>query len=163
MGTVGEEDRLQTTVIGDVVNTCSRVEDLTKIYKTPLLITQNTMNQLENPSEFHIRSIGMPYIRGKEEQLELFEVLDAFPEPLRGQKIATLKIFDQAMKQYNLGCFSKAKDLFTECLRICPEDEASKVYIDLIEINIKAQRLSEIQKSSSSNKFKNIRGRSRAE
>ena len=39
LGTLGEEDRMEGSVISDAVNLAARLESLTKLYKTQLLIT----------------------------------------------------------------------------------------------------------------------------
>ncbi|MDM8569726.1 nitrate- and nitrite sensing domain-containing protein, partial [Thiotrichales bacterium HSG1] len=46
-GVIGEEHRLQCTVISDAVNLASRLENATKIYGNDLIISKNTFNKLD--------------------------------------------------------------------------------------------------------------------
>src|SRR5512139_1359024 len=55
IGTVGGPDRMDSTVIGDAVNMTPRIEQSTKIYHAPLLISQNTFYDLTDPSRYDIR------------------------------------------------------------------------------------------------------------
>ena len=77
MGTIGTKRRMDATVIGDVVNTASRIESLTRDNKYHILITKDTYNSLVNKELFSIHDLGSMNLRGKNNPISLYGV-DAF-------------------------------------------------------------------------------------
>jgi adenylate cyclase len=62
-------------VIGDGVNTCSRVEGLNKEFGTTILITQNTYDVVRE--HFECRPMPEAPLKGKTKVPRVFEVLSA--------------------------------------------------------------------------------------
>ncbi|MCK5523852.1 MAG: nitrate- and nitrite sensing domain-containing protein [Thiomargarita sp.] len=76
LGIIGEKSRLQCTVISDAVNLASRVENLTKSYKEPLIITQNTLDHLTFPSQYTIQLIDNLKVKGRAGCVKIFKVVN---------------------------------------------------------------------------------------
>jgi len=128
LGMLGEENRLDGTVISDTVNLASRLEGLTKTYHTPLLVSEFTMNALEDASDFRTRHVGRATIKGKTRPVTIYEVLDAEPDAVAAGKTGTAPRFENALEQYRQGQFREALKGFEECVREVPEDETAQAY-----------------------------------
>lgn len=78
LGTVGEPERMDGTVIADAVNTAARLESLTKRYGVTILASADAIEKsgfAENHPA-HIRLIGTVRAKGKTAAVALYEVFD---------------------------------------------------------------------------------------
>ena len=78
VGSLGSKARLEYGVIGDAVNTASRLESVDK-HRQPsacrVLIAQETLNYLQN--RYEVEAWGALTLKGKAEQVEVFRVIGA--------------------------------------------------------------------------------------
>jgi adenylate cyclase len=130
IGTVGGINRMDSTVIGDAVNLTARLEEATKTYHSPLIISQNTLYDLADQSKYDIRFLDRIRVKGKSQPLSVYEVFNNNPENLRKSKRKSLAIFEKAVACYHLKDISKAIPLFKHCLEISPDDFPSIIYLD---------------------------------
>ncbi|MBW4491845.1 MAG: response regulator [Oscillatoria princeps RMCB-10] len=77
IGTLGSNSRMDSTVIGDVVNTASRLEELTKVYGCGVIVSEAVVSRLTNPSLFDLRFLDRVTPRGKQQALDIYEAICA--------------------------------------------------------------------------------------
>jgi len=78
-GSVGSKERLSYAMVGDPVNTASRIQTLNKTYGTDILISKTTRDLLP-AGRFALASQGRTSLRGKSEMIEVYGVRQEIPE-----------------------------------------------------------------------------------
>lgn len=133
LGTIGGQDRLDCTVIGDPANTAARTEGLTKLYGASLLVTERTHDRLADPGRYTIREVDFVKAKGKEEAIAIYEVLDGEPPERLAAKLASRESFRAALALYRQGDAVRAREAFAAIAEDAPGDGAANLYVNRCE------------------------------
>ena len=133
LGTVGEKNRMEGSVVSDAVNLASRVEALTKLYRVGLLISDKTFLSLPDPTRYAMRIIDSVAVKGKQEPVCIFELFDADPLEIREAKLSTKTRFEEGIFLFFSKHFTEAKHVLQDVHSINPEDEVVELYIKRCE------------------------------
>jgi len=75
LGTIGEQNRIETTVISDSVNIASRLEGLNKKYDSGIIISNDVFLKLKDQKKYNFKNIGSVKIRGKDDPVSVTQVV----------------------------------------------------------------------------------------
>ena len=129
LGTIGEAERMDTTVVSDAVNLASRMEGLTKIYGVSIIISDHSLFQLDQPTKYHFRFLDRVKVKGKQEAVAVFEIFNGDPENIIELKLRTRTNFEKGQLFYHSQEFAKAKTYFEQVLEESPVDIAAQLYL----------------------------------
>ena len=147
VGMVGEANRMQADAVSDNVNLTSRLEGLTKYYGVSFLISEDVFLRLGRPDHYSLRLLDRIVVKGRQEPITIYEVLDAEDEIARSLKLSTLAQYQAGRRFYQQGDWAAACSCFEAVLEVNPGDQTSQLYLG---------RIHQLAKSSARNDWDGI-------
>jgi len=113
-GNIGSYVRMTNTVIGDNVNSASRLEGLTRVYKVPVIVSESVMFEvLQETDEYRFVELDQVQVKGKTIGKRIFwPVPRAEMDPTLEAKVSQYEV---ALQAYYQGRWPEAEVDFRAC------------------------------------------------
>jgi two-component system sensor histidine kinase ChiS len=126
LGTIGETDRMETTVISDTVNVSARLESLCKTYGVNIVVSGAVFNELTDTQKRHTRLIDRTIVKGKSLPIDVYEVFSADSSDEIKMKSESAKNLEKLVNLYYSEKVSEAEKYFKKILETAPKDTVTR-------------------------------------
>lgn len=125
VGNMGSDKRLAWTVMGDNVNLASRLEGMTKQYRSRVIISESTYCQVAH--QFVAREVDRIRVKGKKQPVVIYELLAPMSE--RRAYAELLALFNASLDVYRSQNWREAAAKFGALLAMYPDDGPTQVLL----------------------------------
>jgi adenylate cyclase len=129
LGTVGSDNRLDTTVVGDTVNVAQRLERESARFSVGIVVSEGTRKRLTRPETHCARRVGEVVLRGKERAMNVFEIFDHEDEAPRSRRVQSGPLLEAALDAVRRNRPGEARAALEKARASDPQDPVLNRYL----------------------------------
>jgi adenylate cyclase len=122
IGTIGSDDRMDTTVIGDSVNIACRLEGLGPKYGADIITSAQNLAQANAKGLFEYRLLDWVRVKGRKNPIEIYEIIDHQEADLQQLKLSNATLIEQGLTYRKEQKLELALTTFQQALTVYPQD-----------------------------------------
>lgn len=133
IGNMGSDKIFSYTALGDHMNLGSRLEGLCKFYGAQIIISEFTLNKVEEEKqkEFIVRSLDFVKVKGKDKPVKIYEVL--YQGHIFYDSPKDVQVYNESYELYLKKEFKKSKTILQGLKENYPEDPSTSRMLEACE------------------------------
>jgi adenylate cyclase len=128
VGNMGSTYRMAYTVVGDAVNLAARLQDLTRVFRTRIIVGERTRRAFPAPT---YRELGLVQVRGKNSLVRIYEPCNPAIDP-ESTLVANMTRHNEALANYYARDWETASEQFMKLKSANPRDPLYDYYLKRI-------------------------------
>jgi hypothetical protein len=129
IGIMGSTTSMDTGIVSDTVNAAARIEGLNKHFGVNIILSETVLNQLDENVQSEMRPIGRVIMKGKHNDIGLFECFNGDADEFKLMKQKQLTSYIAAFEQYCNRNFKGATEAFVKLSEENKQDALLNYYL----------------------------------